>query len=71
MDLQQLTMLLAVVEAGGYTQAGKALNISHSAIHRQVRLLEEEIKEQTLVRVGRRVEPTEAGRILINLAKRI
>jgi len=70
-ELQQLAMLLAVVDSGGYTQAGKALNISHSAIHRQVRLLEEEIQEETLVRIGRRVEPTEAGRILVNLARRI
>ncbi len=64
-------MLLAVVDSGGYTQAGKALNISHSAIHRQVKLLEEEIQEKTLVRIGRRVEPTEAGRILVNLSRRI
>lgn len=71
MELQQLAMLFAVVEAGGYAQAGKVLNISHSAIHRQVRLLEEEIKEETLVRVGKHVELTGAGRILINLASRI
>lgn len=71
MDLQQLAMLLAVADYGGYAQAGKVLNISHSAIHRRVRLLEEEIKEEVLTRIGRRVEPTEAGRILISLARRV
>jgi DNA-binding transcriptional LysR family regulator len=71
MDLSQLTMLLAVTDSGGYTQAGKVLNISHSAIHRQVKLLEEEVQQRAFVRVGRRVQPTDAGRILVNLARKI
>jgi DNA-binding transcriptional LysR family regulator len=71
MDLNQLTMLLAVVDYGGYAQAGKALNISHSAIHRQIRLLEGEIQQKALIRVGRHVKPTEAGDILAILARRI
>src|SRR5215472_8343189 len=58
MELRQLQMLLAVAEEGSYIQAGKRRNISHSAIHRQIRLLEEELEEHLLVRAGlsRRVE---------------
>jgi DNA-binding transcriptional LysR family regulator len=71
MELKQLAMLVTIVDCGGYAQAGKALNISHSAIHRQIKLLEEEIKEYVVIRTGQRVELTEAGRILLNLGRRM
>jgi DNA-binding transcriptional LysR family regulator len=71
MELDQLAMLLTVADSGGYAQAGKILNISHSAIHRQIRLLEGEIQQKVLIRVGRHVKPTETGNILVNLARRI
>ena len=71
MELRQLEMLLSVVESSGYLNAGEALHVSHSAIHRQVRLLEHEIGDRILVRVGRHMELTEAGQMLIALAKNI
>jgi molybdenum-dependent DNA-binding transcriptional regulator ModE len=71
MELRQLEMLLAVAEEGSYVQAGKRLNISHSAIHRQIRLLEEEVRERVMVRTGRNVEVTEAGKLLVSLARRV
>ena len=71
MELRQLQMLLAVAEEGSYIQAGRRLNISHSAIHRQVRLLEEELEERLLVRAGRNVELTEGGKLLVGLARRV
>ena len=71
MDLRQLEMLLGVVESGGYMKAGEALHISHSAIHRQIRMLEEEVGERILARTGRHVHLTEAGHILAGLAERI
>jgi DNA-binding transcriptional LysR family regulator len=46
MELDQLRMLFAVVDSGGYTQAGKALSKSHSAIHREIRLLEAEVQQK-------------------------
>jgi LysR family transcriptional regulator, cyn operon transcriptional activator len=67
-ELRQLEMLRAVVECGGYKQAGLRLHLSHPAIHRQIRLLEEEIAMPVFQRVGRRVQPTEAGRLLLALA---
>ena len=71
MDLRQLEMLLAVVEAGSYVKAGERLRVSHSAIHRQVRLLEHEVHDRILVRSGRYVELTEIGEILLNVARRL
>ncbi len=71
MDLRQLEMLLAVVDAGSYAKAGEVLHISHSAIHRQVRLLEHEVGDRILVRSGRHVELTETGEILLQLGRRL
>src|SRR5215471_11728668 len=71
MDLRQLDMLLAVVDAGSYAKAGENLRVSHSAIHRQVRLLEHEVGDRILVRSGRRVELTETGEILQQLGRRL
>jgi DNA-binding transcriptional LysR family regulator len=70
-DLRQLEMLLAVVDAGSYAKAGENLRVSHSAIHRQVRLLEHEVGDRILVRSGRRVELTETGEILVQLGRRL
>lgn len=68
MDLRQLEMFLAVVERGSYLQAGSQLHVSHSAIHRQIRLLEEELGEKVLVKRGKNVRPNEAGVLLTETA---
>jgi DNA-binding transcriptional LysR family regulator len=71
MDLRKLEMLVAVVDAGSYSKAGERLNVSHSAIHRQIRLLENEFSERILVRTGRRVKLTNTGEILLDLSRRL
>src|SRR6185312_9528428 len=71
MELRQLQLLLTVIESGGYTPAGKLLNVSHSAIHRQIRMLEQELDCHLLARCGRRVDATEPGRLLADLALQI
>lgn len=71
MDIRQLEMFLAVVERGGYTNAGEHLHISHSAIHRQVRLLEHELNDRLLVKVGTRVTLTKTGTVVLEHARRI
>jgi DNA-binding transcriptional LysR family regulator len=71
MDLRQLEMLLAVVEHGGYLQAGAHFHISHSAIHRQVRLLEQEFGERLFVKYGKRVRPSEPGELVIESARAV
>ncbi len=71
MDLRQLEMLLALVECGGYTKAGEKLHVAHSAIHRQMRALEHELGERLLNRVGKQARVTEAGSIVVSLARQI
>lgn len=71
MDLRQLEMLLAVFDCGSYAKAGERLRVSHSAIHRQIRLLEHEVQDRIVIRTGRRAELTEIGEILLNLSRRV
>jgi DNA-binding transcriptional LysR family regulator len=71
MELRQLQLLLTVIESGGYAPAGKLLHVSHSAIHRQIRILEQELECHLLARCGSRVKATEPGRVLADLALRI
>ena len=71
MELRQLEMLLAVVESGSYATAGERLHISHSAIHRQVRLLEHELNDRLLVRQRAHMQLTAAGKIVVEHARRI
>jgi DNA-binding transcriptional LysR family regulator len=64
-------MILTVVEKKGYVHAGEHLHLSHSAIHRQIRLIEEELGEKVFVRSGRAVRLTETGKLLADLAMRV
>jgi len=70
-EIRQLEMLLAVVEKRGYVRAGEFLHIAHSAIHRQIRILEGEIREPLLVRAGRSVRLTAVGELLVDAARRL
>jgi len=71
MDVRQLEMFRAVVEAGSFTAAALRLHVSQSAISRQLILLEEELGTQLLERTGRGVNLTPEGHILLTAANRI
>lgn len=71
MFLKRLNMLLSVIEEGSYLAAGEQGNIAHSALHRQIKLLEEEVGEKILIREGRGVRLTEVGHMLVDLAGRL
>ncbi len=71
MDLRQLEIIRAIVETGSFTAAGKKLDVSQSAISRQVLMLEEELNEAVFLRVGRRIRITPAGEALLQLSHRV
>ncbi|HEX6099207.1 MAG TPA: LysR family transcriptional regulator [Thermoanaerobaculia bacterium] len=71
MDVRQLEMFRAVVEAGSFTAAAHRLHVSQSAISRQLKLLEEELGTLLLERTGRGVNLTPEGHILLTAANRI
>src|SRR3954465_6380665 len=71
MDLRQLEILQAIAETGSFTASGRKLNVSQSAISRQILLLEEELGEPLFLRVGRQVRMTAAAESLVQLGKRV
>ncbi|WP_249673390.1 LysR family transcriptional regulator [Pseudomonas abieticivorans] len=66
MDLKQLECFVRVAEFGSFTRAAAVLNMSQSAVSRQVRQLEVELCEHLLLRNGRSVLLTDAGRRFFN-----
>lgn len=64
MDWDKLRVFHAVATAGSFTKATDTLNISQSAISRQVNILEEELGTPLFTRLARGLELTEAGRSL-------
>ena len=71
MDLRHLEVVRAVAEKGSFTAAARLLNVSQSAVSRQVLLLEEEIGEPLFLRLGRKVRLTTAGQSLLDLSRRV
>jgi DNA-binding transcriptional LysR family regulator len=71
MDLRQLEIVRAVAETGSFTAAARQLNVSQSAISRQILMLEEELREPLFLRLGRKVRLTTAGESLLQLGRRV
>jgi len=66
-----LEILQAIAETGSFTACGRKLNVSQSAISRQILLLEEELGEPLFLRVGRQVRMTPAAESLVQLGQRV
>jgi LysR family transcriptional regulator, nitrogen assimilation regulatory protein len=60
-----------VVETGNMTRAADQLNVAQPALGLQIRQLEEHLGSTLLVRHSRGVEPTAAGRMLFERARKI
>ena len=73
MKLQQLRYLREVVRRGlNVSEAAEALFTSQPGISKQIRMLEDELGVQILVRHGKRVvDLTEPGRIIVDIADRM
>ena len=64
MNLKQLEYFVHVAELGSFSRAAMVLDIAQPALSRQVRALETDLRETLLLRNGRGVVLTEAGRRL-------
>jgi DNA-binding transcriptional LysR family regulator len=71
MDIRQLEIVRSVAEQGSFTAASRLLNVSQSAVSRQILLLEEELGEPLFLRLGRKVRLTAAGTALLDLSRRV
>ena len=65
MDLKQIAYFVRVAELGSFTRASIALAVAQPALSRQIRMLEVELRQNLLIRNGRGVTLTEAGRVML------
>ncbi len=70
MTLQQLTYFLAAADHGSFSAAANALHMAQPSLSEQIRRLEAELGVPLFARAGRRLELTEAGRLLRPHAER-
>lgn len=73
MNIQQLRYLTEIVDQKlNLTKAAQALHTSQPGISRQIRLLEEELKVELLVRQGNRIAAlTDVGERVLEIARRV
>jgi DNA-binding transcriptional LysR family regulator len=71
MDWDKLRIFHAVAEAGSFTHAGEALNLSQSAVSRQISSLEEALNVPLFHRHARGLILTEQGELLYRTAHEV
>jgi len=71
MDWDKLRVFHAVAEAGSFTRAGEALNLSQSAVSRQVSSLEESLNVTLFHRHARGLILTEQGELLFRTVREV
>ncbi len=71
MDWDKLRVFHAVAEAGSFTHAGEALNLSQSAVSRQISALEESLNVPLFHRHARGLILTEQGELLFRTAREV
>lgn len=71
MDWNRLKVFHAVAEAGSFTRAGESLNLSQSAISRQISSLEHELGAMLFHRHARGLSLTEQGKSLYRTAHEV
>jgi len=71
MTLKQLRYLVAIAEAGSFSNAARRAFIAQPALSRQIGLLESELEMQLLARQHDGIELTDAGRQLYEVARSV
>ena len=70
MTLQQLNYFVTAADKGSFSAAAAELHMAQPSMSEQIRRLEAELGVQLFARAGRRLELTEAGRLLLPQAER-
>lgn len=71
MELSDLAIFRAVVEAGGVTRAAERLHRVQSNITTRIRQLEEKLGTPLFIREGKRLHLSPAGQVLLDYAQRL
>lgn len=66
MELRQLEYFIQICKSGSLTKAKEELGVTQPTLSQQIRVLEDEYNIPLFDRVGRGVEMTEAGKILLS-----
>lgn len=69
MDSTDLETFLAVAEDGSFSRAADRLHLTQPAVTKRIKRLEERLTTQLFDRIGRRVELTQGGRLLLPRAR--
>jgi DNA-binding transcriptional LysR family regulator len=69
LELRYLKAFLATAEHGSFSKAAAELNIAQSAVSRQIKLLEDAIGQQLIVRSSQKIVVTPKGRQLRELSR--
>ncbi|ASA56494.1 LysR substrate-binding domain-containing protein [Vibrio gazogenes] len=71
LDLDALRCFVLGIELGSFALAAERLNRSPSAASAQLKKLEQQCHTPLAVKVGRHLEPTEAGEVVLGYARRM
>lgn len=71
MDVRNLAAFVEVVRRGGFSRASETLHLTQSAVSKAVKAIEEELGQPLLVRLGRKVALTDAGRVVFDRAQAV
>ncbi len=69
MDFRYLKAFIASVEQGSFSKAAEELNIAQSAVSRQIKLLEESVEDELLIRTAKHLTLTPKGQKLYDALK--
>lgn len=71
MDLWQLQIFVTVVEEKSFSKASQIINLSQPTVSTHIKELENHFQCRLLDRLGKKTEPTQAGLILFDHARKI
>lgn len=71
MDVRNLAAFVEVVRRGGFSRASETLHLTQSAVSKAVKAIEDELGQPLLVRLGRKVALTDAGRVVFERAQAV
>lgn len=70
-NLHRLSILLAVVESGGFSAAAHKLEMSQPSVSSQVRRLEQSLDTRLIDRSGPHIRPTAEGEVMAEYARQV
>ncbi len=71
MDIRHLEIFCRIVETGSFSRTAKALGFAQPTVSGHIKTLEDELGVRLFDRLGRVVEPTKAGLVLLDYANKI